>query len=147
MENNLRKIRKAKNMSQYELADLTNTTPQHIGRLEKGICNLTFQWIERFAKVLNVNPNDIIGTAEPFPNSNYSPTPDNTVIITEDKFMEIISTAFDVFVECIPEDKNKIKDVGVKMAEICLSATKADTTDRKGQLRAMVINLYQKKAI
>lgn len=147
MENNLKKIRKAKNMSQYELADLVNTTPQHIGRLEKGICKLTFQWIERFAKVLNVTPNDIIGTNEYSPKSIFNTEYEDTIVVSEDKFMEIISTAFNVFVECMPEDKNKIKNIGQKMAEICLSATKADTTDRKGQLQAMVINLYQKKAI
>ena len=32
------------------------------------------------------------------------------------------------------------------MAEICLSATKVDTTDRKGQMQALVVNLYTKKA-
>lgn len=78
--------------------------------------------------------------------NNFSPTNIDTLNISEDKFIEIISTAFDVFYECLSKNPKEIKNIGQKMAEICLSATKVDTTDRKGQMQAMVVNLYTKKA-
>lgn len=58
----LTEFRKAKGLSQEELAVLAETTNQQIGRLERGIGKdgrkLTYAWAEKLAPHLNRHPED-----------------------------------------------------------------------------------------
>jgi transcriptional regulator with XRE-family HTH domain len=60
MHNEIQALRKNKNMTLTELALAVNSTPQQIGRLEKGERRLTVDWIDKIARALNVLPEDLL---------------------------------------------------------------------------------------
>lgn len=60
MKNRIRELREARGLSMRALAELVNTTGSNINKLEKGQSRLDLVWIEKFAKVFNVQPAEII---------------------------------------------------------------------------------------
>ncbi len=147
--NKIKERREALGLSQAALGEKIGCSQQHIQRLENG-GEITPDKILSLSKTLNIPISDLISNNLKKIISALSECPvksSNDVFLSENKFIEIISTAFDVFYECMSENHKDIKNIGLKMAEICLSATKVDTTDRKGQIKGMVVNLTQKKAV
>lgn len=148
--NKIKERREALGLSQAALGERIGCSQQHIQRLENG-GEITPDKILSLSAALNIPisdliPNNLKKIISALSECSCLSKSSNDISLSEDKFMEIISTAFDVFYEYMSKNPTEIKNIGQKMAEICLSATKADTTDRKGQMRAMVINLYTKKA-
>ncbi len=56
---NLKRIRAERNLSQQDLADLSNVSRQSIGSYEKGIRRPKIDATKRMAIALNVSPSDI----------------------------------------------------------------------------------------
>lgn len=61
---NLRKIRRALDMTQAELARRLGVTKEAVCRWEKGKCNPPLARVMQIAKVLNCTVNDLIGEKE-----------------------------------------------------------------------------------
>lgn len=61
MGNRIAELREKKGLSQEDLGELSGTSGQQIGRLEKGARKLTTEWMERLAPHLDVRPRDLIG--------------------------------------------------------------------------------------
>lgn len=57
---NLFALRKARKMTQAQLADRAGTTSQQIHKLEKGKLGLSADWIYRLSEALDCNPADIL---------------------------------------------------------------------------------------
>jgi transcriptional regulator with XRE-family HTH domain len=59
---NIKAARKARNMSLEKLAAKVDpvTSYQHLSRLEKGGDALNFEWVERIAKALDLEPTELI---------------------------------------------------------------------------------------
>ena len=60
MQNRILELRKEKGLTLADLAAQTGSTPQQIGRLEKGERRLTTDWIEKIAHALGVPEEDLI---------------------------------------------------------------------------------------
>lgn len=60
MQNRILELRKDRGMTLADLADKTGSTPQQIGRLEKGERRLTTDWMEKIATALDVLPEDLM---------------------------------------------------------------------------------------
>jgi len=60
MQNRILELRKSKGMTLAELAKKTASTPQQIGRLEKGERRLTTDWMEKIAHALDIPPEDLM---------------------------------------------------------------------------------------
>ena len=58
--NNIKKFRKERKWTAQHVADAVNTTATQIYRLEKGTRTLNQDWMNRFAKVFDCEPADII---------------------------------------------------------------------------------------
>jgi transcriptional regulator with XRE-family HTH domain len=67
LPNNIAALRKAKGMSQTELAEAIGTKLTHMGKLERGERPLSGDWIERIAVALDIEPFQIIAPARLFP--------------------------------------------------------------------------------
>lgn len=148
--NKIKERRDALGLSQAALGEKIGCSQQHIQRLENG-GEITPDKILSLSAVLNIPvtdliPNNLRKIISALSECNCAPKSSDDISLSENKFIEIISTAFDVFYEYMSKNPREIKNIGQKMAAICLSATKVDTTDRKGQMQAMVVNLYTKKA-
>lgn len=147
--NKIKERREALGLSQAALGEKIGCSQQHIQRLENG-GEITPDKILSLSTVLNIPvtdliPNNLRKIISALSECNCAPKSSDDISLSENKFIEIISTAFDVFYEYMSKNPREIKNIGQKMAAICLSATKVDTTDRKGQMQAMVVNLYTKK--
>lgn len=59
MINKIRLVRKSKGMTLTEVAELANTTAQHISRLEKKE-NIDTKWVDTLAQIFNVKPSDLV---------------------------------------------------------------------------------------
>lgn len=148
--NKIKERREALGLSQAALGEKIGCSQQHIQRLENG-GEITPDKILSLSTVLSIPvsdliPNNLKKIISVLSECNCAPKSSDDISLSENKFIEIISTAFNVFYECMSKNPKEIKNIGQKMAEICLSAAKVDTTDRKGQMQAMVVNLYTKKA-
>lgn len=62
MHNRIFELRKQQGLTLADLAEKTASTPQQIGRLEKGERRLTTDWMQKIAKALNVHPEDILSS-------------------------------------------------------------------------------------
>lgn len=60
MDNRIKKLRKDHGMTLAQLAEKTGSTPQQIGRLEKGERRLTTDWMERIAHAMDVPVEDLM---------------------------------------------------------------------------------------
>lgn len=60
MKNRLRELREKAGLKQNKLAELADTSPPQIQRLEKGERTLTVEWAERLAPILKVHPASLI---------------------------------------------------------------------------------------
>lgn len=57
----LQEVRKAKGLSQNELAQLTRMSPQNIQKIEQGDAkSMTFMSLGRFCKILGCQPGDLL---------------------------------------------------------------------------------------
>jgi len=56
----LKKVRKDKELSQEQLAEMLKMSRNHFGRLEAGSVNVTLVQVERIARVLKVKPSEIL---------------------------------------------------------------------------------------
>jgi transcriptional regulator with XRE-family HTH domain len=64
MKNNLRTIRKSKNLTQYELADLTGIGRVNITRYELGTSNVPMKNAIKIADALDCTLDDLFGESE-----------------------------------------------------------------------------------
>lgn len=60
MHNRILEIRKKSGLTLADLAEKTGSTPQQIGRLEKGERRLTTDWMNKIAKALAILPEDLM---------------------------------------------------------------------------------------
>jgi len=60
MDNRIKELREANNLSQDDLGEKAGTTGQQIGRLEKGKRKLTQEWMSRLAPHLKVTPDELL---------------------------------------------------------------------------------------
>ena len=60
MQNNIKAIRKSRGLTLAQLANLTDTTAQQIGMLERGDRRLSDVWLERLATAFNINAYELI---------------------------------------------------------------------------------------
>jgi transcriptional regulator with XRE-family HTH domain len=60
MPTQIRAIRKARQMTLQQLADLVKTSPQTIQRLETGAMSVSVTWLERIATALDLTPADLL---------------------------------------------------------------------------------------
>lgn len=58
--NRIREYREAAGLTQEQLAELADTSANHVWRLENGKSKLTHEWMVRFAEALKVRPADLI---------------------------------------------------------------------------------------
>lgn len=61
MQTRIREFRKLRGMTLKELADKIKTTPQTVQRLETDNMTVSTCWLEKIARVLLVEPRDLIG--------------------------------------------------------------------------------------
>jgi transcriptional regulator with XRE-family HTH domain len=57
---NVRRLRKARRLSQERLAELTDLDQPHISEIEAGLINLTLDNIQALAVALSVEPFDLL---------------------------------------------------------------------------------------
>lgn len=62
--NRIRDLREAAGLDQAELAARVGTSPQQVGRHERGERRLTIQWVQRYAQALDVTASEIMGAPE-----------------------------------------------------------------------------------
>ncbi len=63
MQNRILELRKERRLTLAELADKIGSTPQQIGRLEKGERRLTTDWMEKIAIALDVPAEDLMSSS------------------------------------------------------------------------------------
>ena len=91
----IRELRKAKGISQLEMAKLLNTTKQTIYKYEKGIVsNIPSDRIEELATILNSTPEYILGWDK---EDTKKPVIDDGLTDSQRKLIE--------FAKTVPEDK------------------------------------------
>jgi transcriptional regulator with XRE-family HTH domain len=75
MSNRIKELRKARGLTQAQLAELVGKAQASVARLEQGNSPLTYDWAYRLAPHLGVEPDDIISATEvKFPaNGNGEP--------------------------------------------------------------------------
>jgi Predicted transcriptional regulators len=64
--NNIVRIRKEKKMSQKNLANIINMTPQSLLKIEKGMVNPKTETLEKIIKALNITPNELYVNSDVF---------------------------------------------------------------------------------
>ena len=57
---NVRARRKALGLTQEALADAVKLAPTYVGQIERGLRNPTLEIVERFGRVLQVSPLDLL---------------------------------------------------------------------------------------
>jgi transcriptional regulator with XRE-family HTH domain len=57
---NVRKLRKQAGLSQERLSELSDLHPSSIGRLERGILNITLDTLEQIARALKTSPSVLV---------------------------------------------------------------------------------------
>jgi putative transcriptional regulator len=60
MENRLKELRKAKKLTQEQLAKIVGISQSYISDIEKGVRDMDFTLAERFAKALNIKPYELM---------------------------------------------------------------------------------------
>jgi transcriptional regulator with XRE-family HTH domain len=60
---NVRRLRKAKRLSQERLAELTELDQPHISEIEAGLINLTLDNVQALAVALGVEPSELLKPA------------------------------------------------------------------------------------
>ncbi|MCG8695460.1 MAG: helix-turn-helix domain-containing protein [Minwuiales bacterium] len=63
MENQLRIARKARRLTQHQLAERADTTVQQISRLERGERRMTLDWVRRLARAMGCTEAEVLGAA------------------------------------------------------------------------------------
>ena len=58
-------IRKSRNLTQRQLAELVNASTQQISQLENGDHKLAPEWLDRLSKVLNCSKAELLGETPP----------------------------------------------------------------------------------
>lgn len=58
--NNVKEMRKAVNLTQEELADLTGVSTVHVSHVETGKSGISVQFILELCRILSVTPNDVL---------------------------------------------------------------------------------------
>lgn len=59
--NNIKEIRKARGLTQKEVASIFNFTQQQYSRYESGIHEFSYEQIDELCKTLKTSPNEIYG--------------------------------------------------------------------------------------
>lgn len=60
MQNRIKELREAKGLSSRQLAKLVKTSAVQMGRLEKGQCKLTLEWMLRIGKALDAPLSELV---------------------------------------------------------------------------------------
>lgn len=60
MENRLKELRKAKKLTQDQLAKIVGISQSYVSDIEKGVRDIDFALAERFAKALNIKPYELM---------------------------------------------------------------------------------------
>lgn len=90
MRNNIENLRKAKGMTQKDLAAELDTSQQHIARLEKGDRKLTADWIEKFCTILSCQPGELIDFSTTNTSSKNVTTKAQVIGAIETKFSNMV---------------------------------------------------------
>lgn len=61
IRNRIRKFRKQKNISQEKLAELIDSSREHVNRMEKGKDNISLEFFIKLAQVFNVSLDELAG--------------------------------------------------------------------------------------
>ena len=67
MSNRIKQLRAARGLTQWQLADLVNATPQQISHLERSKRQLTQGWMNRLSEALRCQPADLLPQAPASP--------------------------------------------------------------------------------
>jgi transcriptional regulator with XRE-family HTH domain len=62
---NVRRLRRASNMSQAVLAERAGLSPTYVSLLERGLANPRLETLAALAKAVNTSPVDILNLAQP----------------------------------------------------------------------------------
>jgi len=77
MENNIKKYRKAKNITQEEMADKLNVSRQSYINYENGDTEPSFDTLKNISRILNTSIDDLLGNSLFFENNDT--TVDNII--------------------------------------------------------------------
>jgi len=61
---NVRRLRKARGLSQEALADAVRLAPTYVGQIERGQRNPTLEVVEKFSRILKVDPLALLTSVE-----------------------------------------------------------------------------------
>ena len=62
MNNNLKKIRNSKGLTQQEIADYLNTSPQYIAQMENGVRKISKKFAQKLSNYFNVSIDYLLGS-------------------------------------------------------------------------------------
>ena len=63
MSNRIKQLRAERGLTQWQLAELVNATPQQISHLERSKRQLTLGWMNRLSEALHCRPADLLPQA------------------------------------------------------------------------------------
>lgn len=138
---NMRNIIAAASFSQSAVARHFGISSQRFNQYLTGKREPDLAFIVKFCDFFNITPNMLLGY------ENTPNTPNDNIIIPADTLRDIVYTAYKVFAEhtALQKPKEDLETTAQKIADVCVNAAQVDTTDRKGQLKGMVLPLYVKK--
>ena len=141
IEQAMRKIINSSTYTQTDLANHFGISQPRFNQYLTGKREPDIAFIVKFCDFFNITPNVLLGY-ESAPN-----VPTGNIIIPADTLRDIVYTAYKVFAEytTCQKPKEDLETTAQKIADVCVNAAQVDTTDRKGQLKGMVLPLYVKK--
>ncbi len=115
MENNIRKLRKERNMTGTKLAEMLSITPTYFYELERGKKRLSAEMASKLAEIFGVSIDYLLGGAQggKVPERN-SPIPDWATPKDKRDFKKMLEDDEPIMFDGVPleeEDKEKIKRV------------------------------------
>lgn len=146
--NKIKEKREALGLSQAALGEKIGCSQQHIQRLENGY-EITPDKIIALSNVLDIPMQDLISnnlkkillTLNGEDKKMYTTNNYQIQSFDEQKFKDVISTAYRVFAE-YPNKGKSIEILANKLADICYDAIQIDTSDRYAQIKTLVNSWY-----
>ena len=141
IEQAMRKIINSSKYTQTDLANQFGISQPRFNQYLTGKREPDLAFIVKFCDFFNITPDVLLGY------KNTTNTPNDKIIIPADTLRDIVYTAYKVFAEhtALQKPKEDLETTAQKIADVCVNAAQVDTTDRKGQLKGMVLSLYVKK--
>lgn len=108
MPNRIRELRAARNLTMAQLAELADTSEQTISRIERGIRQLTDNWIRRIANALDVHPFELLVPDIQDPHSTPKDLQDIEILRVWRRLNEDERRVVARFMEALTSDPNRI---------------------------------------